>query len=135
MEALKSSIVHHTASIAEQIAKGRISASAHPILTNMVAEAKNLVSTEFRELAKELIESSAGKRDLADIVKSIEQFRLLQETQIVALELDLANAAPPIVESSPSTTTRVVTETPRARKIEMEKCKVPTFDGDTIAYP
>ena len=40
MEALKSSIVYQTASIAEQIVKGSISVSAHPILTNMVAEAK-----------------------------------------------------------------------------------------------
>ena len=135
MEALKSSIVHRTASIAEQVAKGTISASAHPIFSNMVAEAKNLLSTEFRDLAKELLESSAGERNLADIVKSIEQFRLLQETQIVALELDLANNAPPIPGSSPATITRVSAEAPRARKIEMERCKVPTFDGDTIAYP
>ena len=105
MEALKSSIVHRTASIAEQVAKGTISASAHPILSNMVAEAKNLLSTEFRDLAKELLESSAGERNLADIVKSIEQFGLLQETQIVALELDHTNTAPPILGSSPATIT------------------------------
>ena len=52
MKALKSSIVHSTASIAEQVAKGTISASAHPILSNMVTEAKNLLALNFVTLPK-----------------------------------------------------------------------------------
>ena len=100
MEALKSSIVHRTASIAEQVTKKKLSSSAHTILSKMLEEAKCILNTDFKDLAKSLIESAAEKDNLADIVKSIEQFRLLQETQIVAIELDLANAALPSSEPS-----------------------------------
>ena len=135
IEALKSSISHRTASLAEQVSSKSVSSSAHPILSNMLVDAKAILNTEYRDLAKSVIESSAGKDDLSEIVKSLEQFRLLQETQIVAIELDLANSAPPISTSCSLPPTSVSTPVGRGHKIEMEKCKVPTFDGDTIAYP
>ena len=95
VEALKSSISHRTATLAEQVSGQSVSSSAHPILSNMLVDAKVILNTEYRDLAKSVIESSAGKDDLSEIVKSLEQFRLLQETQIMAIELDLANLAPP----------------------------------------
>ena len=102
MESLKSSIVNRTASLAEQVSSKTVSTSAHPILTNMLADAKTILNTEYRDLAKSVIESSAQKDNLAEIVQSLEQFRLLQETQIISIELDLANSAPPIADSSSS---------------------------------
>ena len=101
----------------------------------MLADAKAILNTEYRDLAKSVIESSAQKDNLAEIVQSLEQFRLLQETQIISIELDLANSAPPIAESSSSSPSSALIPGRRGRTIEMEKCKVPTFDGDTIVYP
>ena len=88
IEALKSSISHRTASLAEQVSSKSVSSSAHPILSNMLADAKAILNTEYRDLAKSVIESSAGKDNLSKIVKTLKQFRQLQET--------LANLAPPI---------------------------------------
>ena len=49
-----------------------------------------------------MLKFTLDKRDLAEVVKSNEQFRLLQETQIVDLELDLAKQSHSPVSKSVS---------------------------------
>ena len=129
MTTLRASLELRIQQLVKETGVDSIPSSSHTIFSNMVADVKNKLNKDFRDLAKGIVESSA-QTDISTVVRDFEKFCLEQENLILTIELNLAKSAPTTGASN-----TVSSNVTRTRSIEMEKCKVPTFDGDTIAYP
>ena len=131
MNSLRLSLSHRINSLVKQTDE-TITKEAHPTYSTMVAAISNVLNTEFRDLSTQVIASSG--ENLATVVKSIEEFRVEQEKHIADIQIKLAKSTPAASHTSVSTNS-AATDARRTRSVELEKCKLPSFNGDIIAYP
>lgn len=131
MNSLKLSITNRIDSLVS-LTEESITKEAHPTYTTMAVDISKVLQTDFRELYTQVVASSGN--NLANVVKSLEEFRVSQEKRLIDVQLMLAKTTP-----SPHTLTNssdsAPTDVRRGRSVEIEKCKLPSFSGDIISYP
>ena len=133
MKSLQLSITNRIDSLFS-LTEESITKEAHPTYSTMVADISNVLHTEFRELSTKIIASSGD--NLATVVKSLEEFRVSQEKRIVDVQIMLAKTTPKTAsQTSNASTDSAQTDKRQGRSVELEKCKLPSFSGDIIAYP
>ena len=132
MKSLRLSLSHRINNLVKQTDE-TITKEAHPTYSAMVAAISDVLNTEFRDLSTQVIASSG--ENLATVVKSIEDFRVEQEKRIADIQIKLAKSTPAASHASVSSTNSATTDARRTRSVELEKCKLPSFNGDIIAYP
>ena len=100
-----------------------------PVLafTEMLAEAESQLQDTHRDLSKAIL--SLMSDNIPEAVASHEQFHRNHEQRILQLQVILAKYT-----QEPSAEGKKESAPTRSR-VEIEKCKVPTFSGKTIDYP
>ena len=93
--------------------------------TDLVSNVKDCLTKDFNILAQTIMSLDAAN-DVTEKCTQFEEFRQVQQSKIVDIELRLAEKV-----SSPSTSSTIN----RMKGIEMEKSKAPSFSGKTIDYP
>ena len=129
MRSLQVGIQNRIKNLLEQTSKENIPPASHPVLSAMVDEVGKQLSGEFRELSKQILDSSGNKCE--EVADGFEQFHQTQEKQILDIQLNLVKCAPTVNSLTPATPSIQ----PRSRSIEIEKVKVPVFSGNVIDYP
>ena len=129
MRSLQVGIQNRIKTLLEQTSREAISSASHTVFSTMVEEVGKQLGGEFRNLSKQIVDSSGEKFE--QITDEFEQFHQTQEKQILDIQLNLANNAPAVN----SATAAAPSVQPRSRSIEIEKVKVPEFSGKVIDYP
>ena len=132
METLQHDISTKTRSLLEKTApptdtsetKPNISATSHKIYDDMISSVQTSLSGEFDNIAEKIM--SLDKQNVVTLCKDFEQFRRNQHSNIVTVQLRLAD-----IISQPADSQR----SKSVKSMEMEKSKAPVFSGKTIHYP
>ena len=130
MKSLEISISSKLDVISKELAVADLSKFSVTGFADMLADAENQLHESHRDLSKSII--SMMDENAPETIVSHEQFHRVHEKRIIELQVALARHSC----SSGEIVKEVVKEAPSTKsRVEIEKCKVLTFSGNTINYP
>ena len=132
MKSLQLSISNKMDSISSAIDTAGTNSSHLPFdkYTTMLKDVDEQLNKTHRELSQSII--SVSSTNVQQTVQEHEKFHRDNEKRLFDLQLSIAQKTPTLAPPANKQDNQV--STPRSR-IEIEKCKAPTFSGKTIEYP
>ena len=130
MKSLQLSITNKIEKVSDELNAANVSKLPVATLSSILNEVGQQLNQSHRELSKSIVALLSD--NVPETISNHEGFHQKIERVLVDLQLSLAKHTPeskpePAVLQNPAQTAR--------RRVEIEKCKVPMFAGDTIAYP
>ena len=130
LKSLQLSITNKIEKVSAELNSADVSELPVTTLSDMLSDVEQQLNQSHHDLSKSIVALLSD--NVPETISNHERFHQKNERVLVDLQLSIAKHAPVF---KPETTALLNPAQTVRRRVEIEKCKVPTFDGDTIAYP